>query len=63
VEPAGWLVGVRSWVELRQRSVADYLSRKTQYWNRGSWVIALIIFAVLFGGGCLWLLLHAIIHF
>lgn len=47
----------------KQRKAADYLSRKTQYWNRNSKIIALIIFCLLFGGACLLLLIKAIIHF
>ena len=46
-----------------QRKAADYLGRKTQYWNRNSKIIALVIFCLLFGGTCLMLLIKAIIHF
>jgi hypothetical protein len=46
-----------------QKRFADGLSRKTQHWNRASWIVALTTFIVLFGGGCLLLLLKAIIHF
>ncbi|HEY9002026.1 MAG TPA: hypothetical protein VIM89_11785 [Mucilaginibacter sp.] len=60
---AEWLVTCRNWMEKRQRMVANYLFRKTQYWNRGSKIIALALFILLFGGGCLLLLIHAIIHF
>jgi len=54
---------VRRSVERKQRKAAAYLSRKTQYWNRSSKIIALALFCLLFGGGCLLLLLKAIIHF
>ncbi|EHQ24665.1 hypothetical protein [Mucilaginibacter paludis] len=47
----------------KQRKAADYLSRKTQYWNRNSKIVALVIFCLLFGGACLLLLIKAIIHF
>lgn len=49
--------------EQNQRNAANYLSRKTQYWNRSSKIIALVLFCLLFGGGCLLLLIKAIIHF
>lgn len=47
----------------KQRKAADYLGRKTQYWNRNSKIIALVLFSLLFGGACLLLLIKAIIHF
>ena len=56
-------VQVRRSVEQKQRVAAAYLARKTQYWNRSSKIIALALFCLLFGGGCLLLLLKAIIHF
>ena len=46
----------------KQRKTADYLGRKTQYWNRSSKIIALVTFCVLFGGACLLLVIKAIIH-
>jgi hypothetical protein len=47
----------------QQRKFADYLGRKTQYWNRASKIIALVIFCLLFGSFCLLLFIKAIIHF
>jgi hypothetical protein len=44
----------------RQTRVADYLNRKTQYWNRSSKLIALFLFCLVFGGISLYLLLRAI---
>jgi hypothetical protein len=56
-------VNVRRFTERRQRKAADWLGRKTLYWNRSSKIIALTLFCLLFGGLCLLLLLKAIIHF
>jgi len=61
-QPAVWLVGLRSGIDRNQRKAADYLSHKTQYWNRGSWLIALALFILLFGGCCLFLCIKAFIH-
>jgi hypothetical protein len=61
-QPAVWLVGVRLGIERRQRKTAAYLGRRTQYWNRGSWLIALGLFILLFGGCCLLLCVKAFIH-
>lgn len=44
----------------RQRKLANYLQRKTQYWDYPSKLIALAFFAVLFGGPFLYLLLKAL---
>jgi hypothetical protein len=44
----------------RQTQVADYLNRRTQYWNRSSKLIALVVFCLVFGGISLYLLLKAI---
>ena len=44
-----------------QRKIAAYLERKTQYWNRLSKLIALILFGAAFGGFSLYLLLKAIL--
>lgn len=57
--PAEWLVKCRIWMEARQKKVADTLGRKTQYWSKGSWIMALALFILLFGGCCLLLILHA----
>lgn len=46
----------------RQKRLADYLSRRTRYWNSSAKIIALAIFCLLFGGACMLLLIHAIIH-
>jgi len=62
-EQAVWLVRCRLLLEHRQRLIAGYLGRKTQYWNRGSWIIALTVFILLFGGFCLLLCIKAFIHF
>jgi hypothetical protein len=51
---------LRDALNSRQRKFADYLSRKTQYWNRSSKLIALALFCLAFGGISLWLLLEAI---
>jgi len=61
-QPAVWLTQVRAGVERRQQKIADYLGRKTQYWNRSSWLIALALFILLFGGCCLLLCIKAFIH-
>jgi len=61
-QPAVWLVKVCSDIERRQRKVAGYLSRRTQYWNRSSRLIALGLFILLFGGCCLLLCIKAFIH-
>ncbi|MBS1501078.1 MAG: hypothetical protein JST32_03380 [Bacteroidetes bacterium] len=62
-EPAVWLVRCRFLLDQRQRQVAAYLGRKTAYWNRSSWIIALALFILLFGGLCLLLCIKAFIHF
>ncbi len=65
---AGSAIDEQAWMRAslliaeKQRKGADYLSRKTQYWNRNSKIIALVIFCLLFGGACLLLLIKAIIH-
>ena len=43
----------------RQTKIANYLNRKTQYWNKSSKVIALILFCLAFGGVSLYLLIKA----
>lgn len=40
----------------RQTRVANYLNRKTQYWNKSSKIIALALFSLVFGGISLYLL-------
>jgi len=50
---------VKRGVEFRLRRMAAYLDRKTLYWNRGSKLIALVLFCLLFGSVCLWLLMRA----
>lgn len=49
-------------LDLRQKKLANYLGRRTQYWNRSAKITALAIFCLLFGGACLVLILHAVIH-
>ena len=51
---------VASRVLRRQTKIADYLNRKTQYWNTASKVIALLLFAVLIGGLCLYFIIKSI---
>lgn len=47
-------------IEQKQRKAALYLGRRTQYWDRGSKLISLALFCLLFGGCCLWLILKAL---
>lgn len=54
--------GIRRFAERKQRKAAEWLGRKTLYWNHSSKIIALTLFCLLFGGLCLLLLLKAIIH-
>lgn len=49
-------------IDQRQKQLAGYLGRRTQYWNRSAKITALAIFCLLFGGACLLLLIHAIHH-
>lgn len=42
-----------------QTRTANYLNRKTAYWNRASKLAALILFCVLFGSTCLYLIIKA----
>lgn len=56
-------IRINQTVERQQQRVAGYLARKTQYWNRKSKIIALIVFCLLFGGCSLILFIKAIIHF
>lgn len=62
-QPAEWLVDLRSGLDKRQRKMAKFLGRRTQYWNRSSWLTALALFILLFGGCCLLLCIKAFIHF
>ena len=41
--------------------LAGTLNRKTEYWNRSSKLIALLVFCLLFGGMSLYLFLKAIL--
>jgi hypothetical protein len=50
---------VKRRVEDRLRQCAAYLDRKTLYWNRGSKLLALALFCLVFGSVCLWLLMRA----
>lgn len=61
-QPAVWLTQVRAGIERHQQKLAAHLARKTQYWNRLSWLIALALFILLFGGCCLFLCIKAFIH-
>jgi hypothetical protein len=44
----------------RQTQVANYLNRKTAYWNRSAKITALVLFCLAFGGISLYLLIKAI---
>jgi hypothetical protein len=57
-----WLLQLRDGIERKQRKAAEYLGRRTQYWNRRSWLIALVLFVILFGSCCLLLCIKAFIH-
>jgi len=47
----------------RQLVIAgEYLNGKTQYWNKASKLVALILFCLLFGIPCILLLVKAINH-
>lgn len=61
--PVLWLVQLRNSLDKRQQKLAAYLGRRTQYWNKSSWLIALGLFILLFGGCCLFLCIKAFIHF
>ncbi|MFB9843944.1 hypothetical protein [Mucilaginibacter ginsenosidivorans] len=43
----------------RKTQLANYLNRKTQYWNKPSKLIALFLFCLLFGSLCLYLIIKA----
>jgi len=43
----------------RKARLADYLNRKTQYWNRSSKLVALFLFCLVFGSLCLYLIIKA----
>jgi hypothetical protein len=58
---AGVSVKVSGRLKRLQLRVADALNRKTAYWNRGSKVVALLVLCFLFGGACLYLLLHGLL--
>ena len=45
----------------QQRKLADYLGRKTAYWDKASKLIALLLFCLVFGGISLWLILKTIL--
>jgi len=42
----------------QQTRVAAYLNRKTQHWNRASKLLALLLFILLFGGMCVYLIIQ-----
>jgi hypothetical protein len=44
----------------KQTQIAKYLNRKTQYWNTTSKLLALLVFCLLFGGACLYLIIKSI---
>lgn len=43
----------------RQTKIADYLNRKTAYWNKTSKVLLLVVFCAAFGGLSIYLLLKS----
>jgi hypothetical protein len=43
----------------RQTKMANYLNRKTQYWNKASKLIALALFCLLFGSLCLYFIIKS----
>ena len=43
----------------RQYKLAAGLNRRTRHWNRGRQLLALILFVLLFGGACAWLLIRS----
>ncbi len=45
----------------RQRRIADWLYRKTAYWDKRSKLIALFLFCLVFGSLSLWLFMQAFI--
>jgi hypothetical protein len=54
-------VRVSQFFEARQQRLAGYLFRKTQHWNRNSKIVALMLFCLLFGVCCFWLILKAML--
>jgi hypothetical protein len=44
----------------RQTKIANYLNRKTQHWNQASKFVALLLFCLLFGGICTYLIIKSI---
>ncbi len=46
-------------ISRKQIQLANYLNRKTAYWSNASKMIALFLFCLLFGGGCLYLIIKA----
>ena len=63
VEKFGLAARFGNFLERKQRRLADWLGRKTQHWNRNSRLIFLILFCLLFGTGCLLLVINAINYF
>ena len=58
----GALTKLSAVIDQKQKRLAEYLGRQTAYWNRSAKITALAIFCLLFGGACMLLLIHAIIH-
>jgi len=44
----------------RQTRAANYLNRKTQHWNKASKIIALLLFCLVFGSACIYLIIKSI---
>jgi hypothetical protein len=51
---------IASAIVRRQSQVADYLNRKTAYWDKASKIIALLVFTLLSGGISLYFIIKAI---
>jgi hypothetical protein len=44
----------------KQTQVGNWLNRKTQHWNRASKLIALLLFCLVFGSACIYLIIKSI---
>ena len=50
---------IADWIISRQTKIADYLNRKTAYWNKTSKLVLLILLCLLFGTVSLFLFIKA----
>jgi hypothetical protein len=57
------MLQLSSLLERMQRRLATVLARGTAHWSRRSWIIALVLFMLLFGGYCLFLCVQVFTHF